>query len=196
MMKKNTNSNATVQLNLLPWNGEVLHAEAVKPGGKLMGALLACASQRGHTLEQLGNELGVTYGYLSQLRSGVRPVGGIRIKVARQCARYLGIAPIKVLMMSGKLDEQDFMDPADDRRSQLIAALDAIYGDARWGQFITESLKDADEKIQRAVVRMFEEATDTQLLPAVAAYAEGGGRQLGDAGVLTGEGQLEELASC
>lgn len=54
----------------------------------------------------MARELGVTYGYVSQLRIGLRNVATISKTFATSCARFLGVAPAVVLLLSGYLQSR------------------------------------------------------------------------------------------
>lgn len=77
-------------------------------GGPLLGWLIDEAHNRGQTLQQMATELGVTYGYIAQLRNGLRSQSHISKEFAAACARYLGIPTVVVLLLCGYLDIRDF----------------------------------------------------------------------------------------
>lgn len=149
------------------WNGDILEAEAKKPGGRLMGALMSCAAHRGQLQQDLAAYLDVTYGYLSQLRTGKRSVAAISEKFARSCAKYLKVSTLKVMLLAGKLAPQDLVEPEGDYESQLRSAVDFVFRDGRFGHLITPTLRDADADTRYGLIQMYERATGTRLLPPV-----------------------------
>lgn len=155
--------------NSAPWNGDILEAEAKKPGGRLMGALLSCAAHRGQLQQDLAASLKVTYGYLSQLRTGKRDVKAISEKFARNCAEYLKVSPLKVMLLAGKLTPEDLVEPEGDYDGKLRSAVDFIVRDSRFGHLLSPTLRDADAETRHALVQMYEQATGARLLPTVTA---------------------------
>ncbi len=147
------------------WGGHSLDCEARKPGGMLMAALMGCAMERGHNLVQLARQVGVTPGYLTQLRCGMRSVKTISDKFARSCARYLGLSTTKILMLSGRLAPSDFYESQRTFAEEVAMAMLRICQDVRWAHVITPQLRIADPDTQHAVVRLYEAATGTVLMP-------------------------------
>ena len=88
-------------------------------GGPLLGWLEDEAQKRGQTLQEKSAELGVTYGYIAQLRSGKRSQQTISKNFAASCARYLGIPTVVVLLLSGFLTLRDFASQDMDEEAQL-----------------------------------------------------------------------------
>lgn len=88
-------------------------------GGPLLGWLEDEAQNRGQTLQEMSSELGVTYGYIAQLRSGKRSQQTISKNFATSCARYLGIPTVVVLLLSGFLTLRDFASQDMDEEAQL-----------------------------------------------------------------------------
>lgn len=88
-------------------------------GGPLLGWLEEEAHNRYQTLQQMSTELGVTYGYIAQLRNGTRSQQTISKTFAASCARYLGVPTVVVLLLSGFLTLRDFATHEVDEESQL-----------------------------------------------------------------------------
>lgn len=128
---------------------------------------MSCAAHRGELLQDLAGRLDVTYGYLSQLRSGKRDVKSISEKFARRCARYLKVSPLKVMLLAGKLTPEDLVEPDGDYEGKLRGAVDFIMRDSRFGHLITPALRDADAETRHALVQMYEQATGARLLSSV-----------------------------
>ncbi len=83
------------------------------PGGPLVGWLYDECRRRGQEYRQMADALGVTYGYINQLRSGVRLVRQISDEFAVNCARYLGVPPVVVKMIAGRIPMSDFVHPRE-----------------------------------------------------------------------------------
>lgn len=107
---------------------------AVSPaGGALMAALMDAATKRGHTLANLATALGVTYGYLVQLRAGSRSCTRISDDFASRCAKYLGLPRLSVLLLAGRITQDDFFEASAASPRSLAMAYDYIRRDPRWG---------------------------------------------------------------
>ena len=72
-------------------------------GGPLLGWLMDEAQLRGQLLNEMASALGVTYGYINQLRNGIRKVSHISNEFARSCANYLGVPTVVVKLVSGTM---------------------------------------------------------------------------------------------
>lgn len=159
--RKATNTNIT---QAMPWSGNTNEYERSRPGGPLMGALLACAAERGHTLNKLSLQLGFGAGYLQQLRTGVRSVRTISDDFARSCANYLICSPIQVFILAGRITPGDFFESSDAYSGDVLRAIDFICVDREWGHLITNELRSSDIDSRYAVVRLYEAATETVLM--------------------------------
>ena len=83
-----------------------LHDEA--NGAVLIAWLLDEAKLRGMELPDLARHLGVSGGYINQLRIGIRQTANIAHEFASRCADFLGVPTVVVLVVSGYLTLSDF----------------------------------------------------------------------------------------
>lgn len=95
-------------------------------GGPLIGWLYDEARRRGLDLQEMAMELGVTYGYISQLRSGIRRTSTISHDFARSCADFLGTVTLTVMFLAGSLTLKDLTVQAESEEQQLDRALRTI----------------------------------------------------------------------
>jgi hypothetical protein len=146
------------------WSGHADPHEARQPGGLLIAALVACASERGETLCEMSAKVGVVYGYLSQLRKGLRRVDSISDDFAQNCAAYLGISRIEVLVMAGRVTPADFYASRDEFAQEVARAMTFICADPQWTSLMTPTLREADSASRFALVRLYETATGSVLL--------------------------------
>lgn len=79
--------------------------------GPLLAWLSEEARARGDTAAVMCKHLGVTFGYIAQLRSGHRKLSGISDQFATQCAKYLGVPTIVVKLLAERVTLQDFAIP-------------------------------------------------------------------------------------
>lgn len=157
----NINSSATPDR---PWSGQILYCALGEPGGPLVGALQGCAAERGHMLKELASELGVTYGYISQLRSDLRSVQNVSDDFARKCAKYLGVPLMQVWVLAGKLQPSDLYPCKVTFASQLANAIEFIGRDKYWGHQLTTELRSMNADSQHMLVKLYQKATGCTLL--------------------------------
>ena len=161
-----------------PWNGGVKADELSRPGGILLGMLTQRANELGHQLSDMAEELGCTYGYISQLRNGQRGVTTIRDKFVDACAKYLGVPRMTVLLAAGKVQPTDIYEDPHEVMQSVPNALQFIRGDAQWGPIMPHEVLNLDLKTQFFIVSLYEAATDRKLLPGASMNPDDVARQI------------------
>jgi transcriptional regulator with XRE-family HTH domain len=147
-----------------PWSGELDNKEVTKPGGMLLAALMATAHSRGQTLAEMASELGVTYGYIQQLRSGTRSTSQISDEFAAACAEYLMAPKIVVLLISGKVSRDDFYIDPSSRVADVTRAFEYIASDPNWVHLLTPEMHSLGLDSKECLVKMYERANGCKLL--------------------------------
>lgn len=156
----------------VPWSGGLSREELARPGGTLLAMLIQRANELGHQLGDMARELHVTYGYISQLRSGLRKTEHISDQFANACAIYLGAPRMTVLLASSRVKPEDvFSDPVE-MVSILPRAIKFIQSDPKYGPLMPPEMINADQKLQYFIVSMYEDATGKVLLPGRANQVE------------------------
>lgn len=92
-------------------------------GGALIAWLSDEARLRKQTLDEMAKRLGVTYGYINQLRNRFRSTEGISHAFASRCADYLGVEAIVVKLLAGVVCLSDFSPPGMSESQLLDEAL-------------------------------------------------------------------------
>ena len=141
--------------------------ELDRPGGILLAWLIQTAIERGLQMQELAAELGVTPGYISQLRTGHRLTKHVSDEFAERAAKFLGVPRIAVLLAAGRVQPEDFLERVDTYETDLERALRFIEKDPKWGPLFPVSIFNADNDIKRFVVFAYEEATGATLIPKV-----------------------------
>jgi len=136
------------------------------PGGLLLLALLRRANELGHQLHEMSTQVGITYGYIAQLRNGLRKVVHISPQFAAACARYLGVPVIAVKLMAGQVSVTDFVFPARPLGESLDAALKRIEADALVGSMMPSSVYALDDATKAFIIACYEQATTEEVLPS------------------------------
>jgi transcriptional regulator with XRE-family HTH domain len=147
----------------MAWSG--LDAEELeRPGSTLLAWLLKTANARGHKLHELAAQLGVTYGYIAQLRSGQRKTIHISQQFVETCAKYLQVPSIAIKVASGQIAARDFVFPADDFERRLDSALEHIQSDPLLGSWMPARVRQLDVDVKAFLVLCYQEATGLDLI--------------------------------
>lgn len=148
-----------------PWMGGITKDELAKPGGILLAMLTARANELGQQLGTMAEELNCTYGYISQLRSGIRKTQNISDEFATACAQYLGVPRMTVLMAAGRVRPEDVYEDPHEAMSTVPRALQFMQGDAHYGPMMPNEVFDVSLPLQFFIVQLYEAATGRKLLP-------------------------------
>lgn len=123
-------------------------------GGPLVGWLLDECKQRGQLPGDMAQELGVTSGYINQLRSGLRKSENISREFAVSCARYLGVPPVVVMIVSGRISMQDFVCPTQPPEPVLQRAFNAMLEDPVVRALLPADVGHLNADARQALVRL------------------------------------------
>jgi transcriptional regulator with XRE-family HTH domain len=127
-------------------------------GGPLMGWLLDETRRRGITLQAMASELGVTYGYVAQLRSGIRKCSQISKGFAAACAAYLGAPTSTVLILSGYLTISDFTVQNESEEEIVERALRKMSDDPQFRSAVfSTDLEGLSFEAKRALAMLYAE---------------------------------------
>ncbi|WP_070397442.1 hypothetical protein [Hydrogenophaga sp. PML113] len=129
------------------------------PGGPLMGWLLDEALARGHHQQELARQLGVTVGYLHQLRNGLRQVNHISHDFAAACASYLMVPAVVVKLVSGLIRMSDFAWPNVSEEELVERAFQRLRSDPVVMAALPESLDSLSYEARRALVILYSEVS-------------------------------------
>lgn len=133
------------------------------PGGPLIGLLRETCADRGMTLKEMAEELGVTYGYLSHLTTGFRDISVISTSFARACSAYLGIPLIAVRVLAGQITAEDFIAPQLSRKELLRRGIRKVMDDPETRHLVTPVLWDADLQVQEAFLTLYNDLSGSDL---------------------------------
>lgn len=125
----------------------------------LIRVLLKEALRRPHRLNDLAGELGVTYGYISQLRTGLRRTEHISHEFATSCARYLGVPSALVKLWAGRIRPEDFVWPGKPVAEAIESDFELMASDPMILGLLPEDLRSASSEVKAFVVNLYYEAT-------------------------------------
>lgn len=150
--------------NRTPWSGNLDEVELARKGGLLLAALVRHANDERLQLNDMARELGVTYGYINQLRNGLRHVDQISDTFALACANFLSVPRLTVLMMADRITPEDAFEHREMMATEVTRAMAYICDDPVWGHLITPELRKASARSQYGVVRLYEAASKKCLM--------------------------------
>lgn len=135
-----------------------------RSGAALHVWLIKTAVQRGEKMHQLAASLGVTYGYLVQLKKGIRSTTRISEEVIRAAARYLGVPAIAVRLAAGQVTLSDFDLPGERFSQRVDNGLDFISKDPAYSFLLPPGVEKLSTEVKASIVVLYEGATGARLL--------------------------------
>lgn len=124
------------------------------PGGPLMGWLGDEANRKGHSPNEMSRELGVTYGYILQLCSGIRNVEWVSQGFLDACACYLGVPAIVCKMLAGNIRMSDFLCRADSEQEVVDRCIEQMIDDPERRKLLPTDPMSLEIVAKRALVLM------------------------------------------
>jgi len=128
----------------------------------LLRVLLHQADRRGHTVAAMAAELGVSPGYIFQLRNGLRQTEFIGQEFAVACARYLRIPVVLVKLWAGRIRLTDFGWPHQAANAQRDRDLAELATDPAYAGLVPEELAHCSDAMKDLVWNLYCEATGRQ----------------------------------
>lgn len=138
--------------------------EMALPGAVLLQWLLTEANRRNLLLSDMARELNVTYGYINQLKNGIRGIDHISDQFAADCAKFLGKPRLQILLASGRLAIEDYFDDQSTLQKDLDSSLDVIAKDKEFGALLLPDLYKSRNETKYLIIRLFEMARSMKLL--------------------------------
>lgn len=128
----------------------------------LLRVLLAEADRRGQTVTAMAAELGVSPGYVFQLRNGLRQTEFIGQEFAVACARYLRIPVVLVKLWAGRIRLTDFGWPSQATNAQRDRDLAELAKDPAYAGLVPEEFGHISDAMKDLVWNLYCEATGRQ----------------------------------
>lgn len=133
------------------------------PGGPLVGWLFDEAKSRRQNYAEMSAELGVTYGYISQLRNGIRSSAHITQHMADACAKYLGVPAVVVKLIAGSLKLSDFVFSDETEEQLLDRAIRRVQGDPQIRYSLPSDLSQLPLAAKKSIVLMYSESAGQEI---------------------------------
>ena len=131
----------------------------MSPGGPVIGWLLDEAYKRGETLGAMAGKIGVTYGYINQLRTGIRKTEHLSQDVCEGIARYLGTCTVVVKLLAGRIVLRDFLWPNESEEVAVERAYRNMRDDPKIRQVIPHDLGPLSLEAKKALVLIYGESS-------------------------------------
>jgi hypothetical protein len=133
-------------------------------GGPLIGWLFDEARRRMHDFKTMSRELGVTYGYINQMRTGLRSTAQISQKMAEACGKYLGVPTIVVKLICGQIPMSDFANSREGEEEIIERGLRQLQDDPQMRQILPCNLHQLPLEAKHAIVMLYAEVTGHDVL--------------------------------
>lgn len=133
-------------------------------GGPLIGWLFDEARRRRHDCKAMSKELGVTYGYINQLRTGLRNPAQISQGMVEACAQYLGVQPVVVKLVCGSLKMSDFATRWESKEALVERQLQQMQDDPHVRKLLPHNLNQLPVEAKEAIVLIYAEVSGRDVL--------------------------------
>lgn len=152
------------QIELRKQERERLQGLYSAEGGPLIGWLFDEARRREHDFKTMSRELGVTYGYINQLRTGIRKPAQISQNMAEACGKYLGVPTIVVKLICGSIPLSDFANRRESKEEIIERGLRQLQDDPQMRQILPCNLHQLPFEAKQAMVMFYAEVTGHDVL--------------------------------
>lgn len=165
-MAHNVNKDKQVQVGVLEeinFDEEELFSSQCD-AAPLFSALLAQAKRLNHTSAEMCTHLGTSYSYYSQFRRGTRQLT-LASEFLGKSALYLGLPRMTVLGLARLITDADLVEKPQEVVSRLPKAFETVINDPKWQHLVNGAVRNSPFEVRYFIVRLYEEATNVQLLP-------------------------------
>lgn len=138
--------------------------ESQVEGSMLLYLLFDEANKQGLSYKDLAIQLGVTYGYLAQMKSGDKPITGVSPDFVARCSEFLGIPEAAVMVAARKLKIEQLYAKPENWKTELDAAMRYIASDPQFGPYMSPNTLNADTDTKKLLVKMYQEITGKVLI--------------------------------
>lgn len=146
---------------------DIVTSEEINPnlkGAKLLAWLLAEARHRNIKFRELSDHLGISRSYLFSLRYGQRQIETLSLEILQQCATFLRVPMISVMMAAETIRPEYFFDTDNETfKSQINRAIDYMSGDSNWGAWMPD-MRSYSWDAKLFTVLLYEKATGRNLI--------------------------------
>jgi hypothetical protein len=127
--------------------------------------LIRTAADRGLSNREMLARLGIARSYFGLMRLGRRPIARLSDELFARTAEFLGLSRIAVLLLAGRISQNDFSASPRALRHDLRAVLQLMQRDAEYGGLIGPAVFAAPAGVQMLIVTLFQDVRGAKLLP-------------------------------
>ena len=131
------------------------------PGGPLIGLLYDECRLRRQECREMALACGVTYGYINQLRNGIRKTEHISQEFAENCSNYLNLPTIVVKLLAGNIRMSDFLRKNETEEDVLNRSLRQMMDDPKVRCALPGEPDMLPIEAKKAIVMMYGECTSS-----------------------------------
>lgn len=140
--------------------------------GPLVSWLMDECARRGDTMAVMAAALGVTYGFINQLCTGIRTVHEISHYFCVACARYLGVPTIAVKIVANVVTISDFWPSNESETEAVERVIRHIQSDPVMRQALPLDLSALPFDAKKAITLMYVQSSNQDIfglneLPAI-----------------------------
>ena len=133
-------------------------------GGPLMGWLVDEAGKRQHSIMEMAKALGITLGYLLQLRNGIRSTESASQEFFVACSRYLGVPAVVCKLLAGSIRMSDFLFRAESEKDAVDRSFRKMLEDPTACSLLPSDTTTFSTEAKRALVLMYAESAGQDIL--------------------------------
>ncbi len=130
-------------------------------GGPLIGLLYDECRLRRQEFREMAESCGVTYGYINQLRNGIRKTEQISQEFAESCSAYLNLPTIVVKLLAGSIRMSDFLSKNETEEDVLDRSLRQMMDDPKVRCSLLGEPAMLPIEAKKALVLMYGECTSS-----------------------------------
>lgn len=128
--------------------------------GPLMAWLIDESGKRGVSVDKMAAALGVTYGYINQLRNSIRKTEDVSHEFCVACAIYLCVPPIAIKIVAGVVRMSDFLHPEESEEDAVERAIRRIQDDPVVRQAVPVDLSTMSFEAKKAIALIYVQSSN------------------------------------
>jgi hypothetical protein len=129
-----------------------------------MGWLVDEAGKRQHSIVEMSNALGITLGYLLQLRNGIRSTESVSQEFYVACSRYLGVPAVVCKLLAGNIRTSDFLFRAEPEQDAVDRSFRKMMDDPTARSLLPSDTTVFSTEAKQALVLMYAESAGQDIL--------------------------------
>lgn len=151
---------------------KLLYITPETPGYKLAQVLFEQVAARALSLAEASEEIGVSAGTLSHIRTGRRTADQLERDIIKRISDWLELPALAGLILAEQVTLKDFYSTTSELQAGIERALRFILSDGDWGVMVPRGVESWDDDAKLFVIWCYEQATKTKLLSGGVNYQD------------------------